>query len=385
MIIELKGVEFENKGAELMLRAILQRIHTYWPDAQIAMTPNPKSPYLLRASVGAWQKISLRKMFVDINCLSYHCSYMTRYLKKWGIVTESDIDVILDASGFSYSDQWGSGMSIRHAAGEIERFAAHGKPYIFMPQAFGPFADKKVKDLIKNSFPKAALVCPREQDSYHHICNITGEHENIRQFSDFTNVVDGKVPEWFFCENRTACIIPNKNMVNPRNKNKAWLASYENLLLQAVELYRERGLTPIFLNHEGDEDGALIDSLNAKLSDPLLVITEADPLQVKGIISACEAVFCSRFHGCVSALSNGIPCISTSWSHKYERLYEDYEAAELLLEPECSKEELTDLIDLTLVTESSIRKRIFAKSSYYKAQTEVLWDQIKLIIDNATK
>ena len=70
MIIELKGVEFENKGAELMLQGILQRIELYWPDADIALTPSGKANFQQRCSVKAWQKLSIRKLYIDMNSLN---------------------------------------------------------------------------------------------------------------------------------------------------------------------------------------------------------------------------------------------------------------------------------------------------------------------------
>lgn len=386
MIIELKGVEFENKGAELMLRAVLQRIEKYWPEAEIALTPSPKASYLLRASVGAWQKLSLRKMYLDINGLSYAAPHKVRnYLKKWGLVTEADVDVIIDASGFSYSDQWSPKMSIRHLAGELNRANKHNKPYIFMPQAFGPFSDAGVRDNIRQSFKNAALVCARESDSYRHLNEITGDMDNLIQFGDFTNAVTGIVPDYLDTSKRLACIVPNKNMVNPRNKNQRWLNSYRQLILNAVELYRDNDLEPFFLNHEGNEDLALIDELNQQLDNPLRVISEPDPLKVKGIIVASSAVLCSRFHGCVSALSNGIACLSTSWSHKYERLHEDYQANELLLDPNISKTELAELIKTSLEVDSPLHKDIAKNAKAYKLQTEELWLRVKKIIDQVEK
>jgi colanic acid/amylovoran biosynthesis protein len=102
---------------------------------------------------------------------------------------------------------------------------------------------------------------------------------------------------------------------------------------------------------------------------------------VKGIIAASSAVLCSRFHGCISALSNGIACLSTSWSHKYERLHEDYQAQDFLLAPGVSREALEALIDKSLDTDSAAHQVIKQQALLFKAQTEQLWQQVKLIID----
>ena len=297
------------------------------------------------------------------------------------MVTESDIDVIIDASGFSYSDQWSPKMSIRHLSSEIERFAKHNKPYIFMPQAMGPFSDKKVRQQIAKSFPKAALVCARENDSLAYIKEITGEFNSLHKFGDFTNAIQGTLPEGFDTSEPLACIVPNKNMVNPRNKNKQWLKTYENMILNAVKIYKEKGLTPFFLNHEGPEDGKLIARINDQFAEPLRVVEETDPIHVKGIIASSDAVLSSRFHGCISALSNGIACLSTSWSHKYERLHEGYQAEEFLLQPDISESELNTLIDKSLDNNSSAHEAIKKNGAVFKQETELLWQKVTGIID----
>jgi colanic acid/amylovoran biosynthesis protein len=49
VLIEIKGVQFVNKGAELMLLAIVEKIHKLWPEAEICFLQRINSPYTSRA------------------------------------------------------------------------------------------------------------------------------------------------------------------------------------------------------------------------------------------------------------------------------------------------------------------------------------------------
>lgn len=382
MIVEIKGVEFENKGALLMLASILEKLKEKWPDVEIALSPSVKSSYLQRASVPAWQKFSLRKHVIDLNSLTYRLPvYFRRRLKAWGIVTEVDIDMIIDASGFSYSDQWPSKIRIYHLKKELVRFKNKGKPYIFMPQAFGPFTTKSSRVRIADSFKYAAMICAREQQSYDNLAELTGPIPNLHQYGDFTNLTSGTIPSWYLGE-KQACIVPNKNMVNPRNANKTWIKRYESMLVTAIDYYREKGLSPFFLNHEGNEDGELITRVNSELEEPIPVISEPDALKVKGIIGSSRAVLCSRYHGCISALSAGIACIGTSWSHKYELLYDQYGANELLLSSEVTDDELKAVIDLSLRLDGAQVDAIAKQASLLKHKAGEMWQQFDSVVDH---
>jgi len=382
MFIEIKGVQFVNKGAELMLASVVERVKQYWPDADIVLEGNPFSPYKSRAKLGAYQKLSLRKNILDLNFISYYLPKAIRnYLKKWGVVTEADIDVVLDAAGFAYGDQWGA-LKITHLGGELKRYKKHSRKYIFLPQALGPFTRANDLKVLKDSLPKAALICAREIDSYNNIRSIIGDADNLVQMPDFTNAVKGIVPEYWQDGANKVCFIPNSNMIGVKNKNESWKANYINIMKLLMQQTEALGLTPVLLNHEGEGDKEICQTLNDFFDGKLELIEEADPLKVKGIIGASKAIVCSRFHGCVSALSQGTPNLGTSWSHKYEQLFSEYGVSDLLINPEATDEELVALMNKIINDNDAFITEIESNSVKYKEITEKMWNKVISVVNN---
>src|SRR5690606_29918631 len=104
------------------------------------------------------------------------------------------------------------------------------------------------------------------------------------------------------------------------------------------------------------------------------IIWESHPVEIKGIIGNVYAVITSRFHGLVSALSQGTPCLATSWSHKYEMLLKDYKYEDGLLpinDLSASEDKIAKLLDRE--SNVSIRKNLEEQSKVQKALSKEMW------------
>jgi polysaccharide pyruvyl transferase WcaK-like protein len=323
MLIEIKGIQFENKGAELMLHSILWVIKKRNSSIEICLNTNKKSPFIKRAYLGAYQKVNLVKNVVDLNILTYFLSKNTRkYLKMtYGIVFEADVDVVLDASGFLYGDQWPQIIQKQNAK-LVDRFFKKGKKYIYLPQAFGPF--KKNRGLAKKLLEHASRIFPRDNQSYRYVTEILDNTNIISKASDFTNLIEPLYKEEYEFLKGAIGIIPNSKMISVVNDNKQWDKVYVQLLIRVINILKNMGKTVYLLNHEGEDDKSICSNIKKHLEFDIPYIEEENPIYVKGIIANSSGMICSRYHGCISALSQGVPCLATSWSHKYEELFEDY-------------------------------------------------------------
>lgn len=373
MYIEIKGVQFVNKGAELMLHAVLQQLAQVRPDACVVLQTNAYSPYVARAKTGAYQKAGLRFLGIEFNAYSHLLPKKIRnwLINQYGIVTEADIDLVLDASGFAYGAQWPEN-NVLYLADELERFHRKGKTYVFLPQAFGPFNRPLEQKRLKESLGYAALVCARDQSSFAYLQPFIGSAGTLCQLPDFTNLVqpaqlDSQLPA------NTLMIIPNHQMLSERNPDALWRQNYLSVLRRFIDIAEQNAMHILLLNHEGVKDLELCNELLQGKSAGIELISEPDPLKVKALIGQSRAVICSRFHGCVSALSQAIPCIGTSWSHKYEALFADYQSTELLIRPDLTEQQLQDVFMLLLNKDRALLQQ---QSAQFKKQSELLWSRV---------
>lgn len=380
MLIEIKGPEFVNKGSELMIHAILQKLSRTFKEIGFAMRPSSSvyHPYTKRAKLGLYQIIQYKRFKIRWDFL-VNIIIPKDQRFNYGLVTDDEIDVILDASGFGYSDQWGPEGTEEMAKYAKER-KQNGKKVILLPQAFGPFKIPRSIKAFKTIVENTDLIYPRDKISYEYISSLVGDLPHIKVAPDFTNLVEGRIPDYFNPIKHKVCIVPNHRMVNKVSIQDA--KNYLPFLIKYTKVLIKENCPPFILIHEGDDDYELGIKIQKQVNAKIDIIREIDPLYIKGILGACQAVISSRYHGLVSALSNGVPCLGTGWSHKYQMLFEDYNCPECLL---TTKETDNEILEkLALITDKKISNQLKDKinkaAKYQMKLTNNMWDEVIEVI-----
>ncbi len=136
MIVQVRGVNFINKGAELMLSAVQQQMKTLSPGIVVCVDLMCGS-FQQRTQAGLYHLAWLYSR--KLPYLGYFVNFVTSLIPKrlrnsLNIVRLAEVDVVLDASGFVYSDQQGIYQAERMAK-YSQMMKRIGKKVILLPQA----------------------------------------------------------------------------------------------------------------------------------------------------------------------------------------------------------------------------------------------------------
>lgn len=376
MIIELSGVGFVNKGAELMLRSVVDQVAT-WPGENRVALP------LHIGGIHQRSRINVSHLlYGDFRRLPFTLKAPDKIVKvlppTWrrsmNIAVRSEVNAALDASGFAYGDSWGP-VYVEQLIKKCRDWKQNNIPVVLLPQAFGPFKNNKVRSLFKEAVRDIDLIFARDSDSYQYLQELLNSPK-VRRAPDFTNLVEGRPPAYFDRHSMQICIIPNCRMFD-RNEDVE-RTQYLLFLRNCIQILRETGHTPFLLVHEGKKDYRLAQEAIASLDEKVQILQEPDSVHTKGIIGASKMVISSRYHGIVSALAQGVPCLATGWSHKYPLLLADYDCSECLISDITSVSALRETIHMTLrePTRSQLCKRLRTASVENKQLAQEMWHEI---------
>jgi len=371
MTVLITGVNRWNKGAELMMLAVCQHLRGASEKIQICVESSFGS-YEDRALYGA----RLYPGEITLGRTSLSLSIMPKSFREFvGIVGDDSIDVVLDASGFAFGDQHPPAR-VRTFARRVSRWKSAGIKIILLPQALGPFEKGEIRSAMEKILSDADMIFARDSTSQNHLSSLRGFGGHVHLAPDFTNLVNPPVTSQSLPD-RSVLIVPNERMIEKSNASNA-RETYIQFLTDAVAAVKEANARPIILVH-GIDDIELASEM-ARAQD-VSVIREDSPSGIKALIAHSDAIIASRFHALVSGLSQAIPCIATSWSHKYKALMADYGSEDLLLSMDADRGAISRALAVCIGPERSNHLAILKEAAgRQKRLTAEMWTRIDNLI-----
>ncbi|ROQ06266.1 colanic acid/amylovoran biosynthesis protein [Rathayibacter sp. PhB93] len=363
MTIDIRGVNTHNKGAQLMMIAIAERIGDGF---DLSVSPNG-SEYDIRARLGMKQTLLLNQARGAAAPLS---DLVPRGVRRaFGLVSDSDLTGVLDAAGFAYSDSFGPQRARRESA-HAARWKKRGVPLVLLPQAFGPFDKPEQREWCSKLLTNASLVFARDRVSLDYVKKL-GLPIDVRLSPDFTvglapHAVERQI------EGEYAAIVPNQKMVSHTAIDER---AYIEILIAAGRELRARGLEPVVVIHEFNDI-----PIGKRVADALACRTfsHPDPLVLKRVLGDASAAVASRFHAIVGALSQGTPVLAFGWSHKYKELLADFGVPQWLFD---EKSDPASSID-TLFADGSSRT-LADHGTELRGKNDRMWDEVVGLLESA--
>ncbi|OLS52112.1 polysaccharide pyruvyl transferase family protein [Rhodovulum sulfidophilum] len=296
-IVEVKGIAFPNKGAEMLLVACLQQLEQR--DCYAAL--EPYSPFEHKLRYPLLTKARIQRF--GINILG-PLNHLPRYAReRLGFVRPSELALALDASGFAYGAPWPVSLAKERLLGEKLHC-----PVVMLPQSWGDFDAPAQKKVAEELNTRAALVFAREPEGADNLEKATGQRPPVVPDITFgVRVSPADTP-------RDVLFIPNFQV------EKRQGCAYVETLVNAARSLLSAGRQVALLNHEGPKDLDICHRVRAQLvaeGHDVKMLAPETGLEAKAIIGAARFVVTSRYHGLIAALSQGIACYPLGWSYKY--------------------------------------------------------------------
>lgn len=368
MIVEVTGTGTANKGAELLLVAIKQQLENTASEYQLAVTAG-FGRYEDRARYG------LRTVLPEIpKGRWWLAGKLMPAAFRWtnGLVAESEVDVVLDASGFAFGDQLGAAR-VQEFARDVTRWKGQGKPIVLLPQALGPFDNAAVRTAFQGVVNNVDLIFAREKVSYDYVAALNVPAGKLKLAPDFTNLVKCQRGENTSVEYQSL-LVPNHQMIAKTGSTES--EKYVPFLARCFRSLRKFELAPAVLLHDDNLDCQLMEPLRTALGEDFPVITERDPLALKAALGRARLVIGSRFHALVGSLSQGIPSIAIGWSHKYQMLLADYDCTDSLLRVSDTDDQISELIRLVTSEWGARNQRVIHAGERLQQQTREMWKSV---------
>ncbi|MCP5288019.1 MAG: polysaccharide pyruvyl transferase family protein [Burkholderiaceae bacterium] len=307
------------------------------------------------------------------------------------------VDAVVDVHGYAFGDPWPPKYVLRTAA-YVTHCRQQGKPYVFMPQSWGPFERETTRAGYRWLCTGSALYYARDDTSRDYLAELLAcDAVQIRQSPDIVFLFDPAdhggaagdplPPALDAVAGPMVGISPNMR-VYERAQGEGADNVYVRTLVRICRHFADQGITVVLLPHEirarqGDgqrpDDRHLIRLVAGAVGGDAVipVLGRHTAPQIKSVIARLDLLIGSRFHALVGALSAGVPAVALGWSHKYFELLKDVGLDGLCTDyEEANLASADDMIARAWAERGAFRRRLSSNLEGIRRQVAKTFDEV---------
>ena len=179
-------------------------------------------------------------------------------------------------------------------------------------------------------------------------------------------------------DRNSALLIPNVHMRSERNSDATWHSGYLPMLGALARRLTDLGFVRPILNHEGEADAALL-RVAARSSWQHGSHHGGGPPGPEGHHRRRGHRGLFAVPRGASALAQGVPCLGTSWSHKYAALFDEFGVGEYLLDT-CDGDAATTALRRLASNHDKVSEVLFSRRSALETRVDAMWNRVLAII-----
>ena len=317
--ILIRGGGFVNKGAEAMVKTVQREMSKRLPLVRFFMeVPQQEERFI--------ESKGLTPIITNSSA---------RYMK---------MDGVIDISGFALGDAWGVKNS-QYYQYHNSIFESFGKPVVFLPQAWGPFTNRLIRQQSAAAINLSDFAYARDKRSYQYMSELEGvNRQKIGLSPDIAYQFEGASEAHAMSvlkKNGLTSTVKNMVGIMPnmqvyiRTEGEGRENKYVKLLIDLAKYFlKQKKLSIVLIPHqvlpvqnpEMPDDRFLCDLIKISLDNVSDVVILKDYYAaeiLKAVIGKMDLIIGSRYHGIIAALSQMIPTLVLGWSHKYFELLRD--------------------------------------------------------------
>ena len=297
----------------------------------------------------------------------------------------SGIDLVIDISGFALSDKIKDTYN-KMLLNTIALSKKNNVPVILMPQSFGPFEKIKERDgsleKVRELMNYPEVIYAREKNGMTDL-EETFELKNVKLSTDLVlqsrdidlHSVFRKMPQTGSGRLSTkdnVAIIPNYQCF--RDGNESHMYEMYTMIIKLL-LKSEKN---IYIVQHSKADEEICRTIKEMFKDEKSVhIAEGNLncIEFDEYIREFDFVICSRYHGCVHAFRNDIPCIILGWADKYLELAKHMQQEKYVFSVETGIDNTAEILEaITGMTDELMTEKKTIRENVERIQKDSCFD-----------